>query len=550
MNIRKIIGGSQMFKKLILTALVTALALAGAASAATFTWQGDVDPNWFTPANWDVGVGLPVNGATGDVVMIRGVTLPNVNPNVSQPGALYQQLYIESDGILDVSGGNTTTYGTLGSGSSYNQISDGTWNMLAGGTSNMAQNLYVGHTDTAGSLAYMNIYSGGLMRTGGVLTMGGRRGHGEMYIYGGGTYNLFNNIRWNYLTAAGLTETSFIKIYSGAVWNWTLDRVSTDEVGWAVRNNRIVAGDPGFEVVATYDSTANSTLIRTIRYTRAYLPTYNPALFNDAVNVNVANLSTPTGTIDLGWTKPEPSNPSMPIQSTVYFGTANPPTTAIATSIPGNSVTGVAIDKLQNYYWKVDSYDPNKLAAYLADPNFPNPLSPGDVWSFNTQNLAPITSAQTSPVRIWLVSGSANTTLNGTAVDDGYPLPSPTLTYTWTQTDTTKDVLATPAVGADVTLYFGSTGVTNYVPQTRNFSVVCNDGLATGPAYAVSVTVYNTACLAGQAANGVTVGDVYPLAVTSGSVTVVGDCMVNFKDFARLALDWMKCKTTDGICPL
>jgi hypothetical protein len=528
-----------MFKRLILTALVAAFALAGVVSAATFTWQGDNSQAWNDPNNWDIGVGLPTNGAGGDVVLINATVLPNRDPNVVVQGALYQQMYIQNNGVLNVSAGDTTNYGILGSGSSYNNVNDGIWNIQAGGTSNMSQNLYIGHTDTAGSQAYMNIYSGGLMRTGGVLTFGGRRGNGEMNIYGGGIYNLFNNIRWEHLPVGGMVYTSKLRIYKGGVWNWSLDRVSTDEVGWAVRTNRVVAGDVGYEILAVYDSVANSTAITTTRYMRAYLPTYVPALINNSANTNTAALYAASGTIDLGWTNPEPSNPSMPVTSDVYFGLAGGALTQIAAGITANTVTGVAINKLNNYEWRIDSHDPNMEAAHLLDPNKPEGLTTGDVWSFNTQNIAPIASAETSPQRIWLVSSAASLTLNATATDDGYPLPSPTLTYTWSQTPAgAVDILPSPVVAQNVTLNF--TSAVGTLPQTRTFQVVCGDGALDGPAYAVEVRIYANGCLAGQNATGVTVGD----------INSTSDCMVNFKDFARLAGDWMKCKTTDGICPL
>jgi hypothetical protein len=258
------------------------------------------------------------------------------------------------------------------------------------------------------------------------------------------------------------------------------------------------------------------------RYTRAYDPVYTPALINNSANTNTAQLYAATGTIDLSWTKPLPSDPCQAITNKLYFGTDNPPTTEITLgSNTDNFKNGIAIEKFKTYYWKVDSYDPNTMVE-----------TPGDVWTFNTNNIAPISSAESSPQRIYLVSGAASITLHGSAQDDGYGDPTPpTLTFTWQQVDTT-DVLPGPVNTADVKLDFTSA-------ITRTFRLTCSDGAATGPAYDVEVRCFENGCLAGRDATGTTVGD----------LQTTPDCMVNFKDFAIFASNWNTCKNYDGICP-
>ena len=542
-----------MFRKLILTALIMAWGLSGAVSAADFTWVGGSSSSWNDQNNWDV-LGVPSNpvpatGYPGDNVYINSVTTNTCNVNAT--GAVYMALYVQNDGFMTISAGTDGTvtggaWGAAGNGSSYNMISDGTVNVS--GSWDMAQNLYIAHTDTAGSYGLLNILPTGVVRTKGVLTIAGRRGAGEMNIWG--KYYLVQGARLDYLPVQSmLPYTETVHIYQGGQWVWTGDHItnttdSWNNLPWWVANGHLVSGTPGYGVQYSYDLTNNVTNITVARYLKAYNPVYSsPAVVNDTVNVNVIPIPAPatSGTVNLGWTKPIQSGvgEANSVQSSVYFGTDNPPMTKIAGPILTNSVAGVPIAKYNNYYWQVNSYDPNS-----------NVTTPGDVWSFNTQNEAPVASS-TSPARTWLVGGVANITLSATATDDGYPAPT-TLTYTWTQTDTTKDILASAYVGQNVPLYFGTAfgaTVTQYAPVTRNFQVVCSDGAVTGPAYAVAVIVYTNACLAGQAATSVTTGDIYPAAVTSGTTTVVGDCLIDFKDFALLASTWNTCKTTDKICP-
>jgi hypothetical protein len=535
-----------MFRKLILTALVATISIAGAASAADFTWVGNgpnLSDKWSDPNNWNIN-GLPSNprtGYSGDNVFINAVTPPARDPNVGVVGAVYMALYLQSDGVLNVRAGTNGTWGLAGNGSSYNMISDGVANVWGSWT--MAQNLYIAHTDTAGSYGTVNIYNGGTIRTQGVLTIGGRQGNGELNIYNGALYILGNGIRWNYLTAAGNTYNSHLNIYPGGTMQWINNRTGSvnaaspaGDLTRDIRDGYTRAGVIGYEVKGSYDANTNYTIMTVARYLRAYLPVYTPALLNDGVNINRVMMTSDTGTIGLSWTKPMASNPSKPITNTAYFGQTNPPTGAILTASEANSVSSVPIEKSKTYYWKVDSTDPNTGVT-----------TAGDVWTFDTQNVAPIAAAETSPVRIWFSTSTATTTLHATVTDDGYPLPTPTYTYRWEQVDT-NDVLPGPVTTQDVTISIPSS-LSTARPITRSFRVTASDG-STGPAYTVEVRAFDTPCLAGKDVAGVTVGDIWPLATTTPAVTA-GDCVVNFKDVAQLCKEWLTpCKIYDGVCPL
>jgi|GEM_PF-5632552 len=509
-----------MYKKLILTAAVIALGLTGYATAVTFTWVGVDSEEWHDPNNWNVGGVLPQAGV--DTVMINGVEAPNYDPNITVVGQGAMDLYVGSNGTLNILAGVVDDWGLATNGSSYNKIDDGSLNVW--GSYRMAQNLYVGCANSGGGDGVVNIYPGGWLQPNGVLTMTGWSGDSsEMNI--SGTLRLGGGARWNYSIGGRTPDGTVVRMYLGGLWRWSGDHVSntTDQdnnVQNLIDRGLLVSGVTGYEVKSTYDGTNDWTDIYIERYLRAYSPVYSPALLNDGVNVNRVDMSTASGTIDLSWTKPMDSNDLTPVTSTVYFGTDNPPTTAIATDIAGNSVTGVAIDKLNDYFWQVDSTDPNTGV-----------MTPGDVWAFDTQNVAPIASAEESPQRIWLVSGAASITLHGAMTDDGYPLPSPTYTYTWEQVDA-NDILPGPVSTQDVTLNFTAASTTSY-------RVTCSDGQDTGPAYTVEVRVFDTACEAGRDATGTTVGDLQS----------TPDCMVNFKDFALMAANWNVCKNYDSVCP-
>ena len=147
----------------------------------------------------------------------------------------------------------------------------------------------------------------------------------------------------------------------------------------------------------------------------------NPDPANNAVNLD------PTSVMSLSWDRPE-SRTGGTVLCSVWFGT-DP-------NIPDNSVLildqqdadSVAVSNLnsdQDYYWRVDCYDPND-GDYI--------VTEGSVWTFNTANIAPVVDAGDKQ-SVWLESGSAVASLDATATDDGQPDPPGELSYLWELAD-------------------------------------------------------------------------------------------------------------------
>lgn len=103
-------------------------------------------------------------------------------------------------------------------------------------------------------------------------------------------------------------------------------------------------------------------------------------------------------------------------------------------------------------------------------------------WIFDTINTAPIADAGPDQ-NAWLVSGSVDVELAGTATDDGYPVDA-TLGYTWTQTAGAS--VGTIADVANPTVTMTSAG-------TYTFQLVADDGLGNSEPDSVTITVYTEA---------------------------------------------------------
>jgi len=486
-----------MSTKLILATLVAAASLAGSASAIDYAWLGTASDQWNDAANWNNGVPT----TTGDgYTTIGAVTAPAKDPNIpaGQTGRV-AGLNVNSGGHLYVSG--TLTTGSSGTG--YANIHAASIIDIYG-TLDVTKNLYVGMD--AGT-ATVNVRPGGKIvpHSGTTLTLGqgAAANIGSINIWG--TVN-FAALRWGYQNGTGRmtmyddgtfaipgNSQTFLqsKIDAGELKSGTKAHIPS--VSWTV--------DP------------NVTTVRLIHAPYATAPAYTPALIGTSAQLNGA-----TGTITLSWDNPIPSDGSRPVTNNVYFG-LNDGTTLpqVAGGITANFVT-VGIDKLKSYAWRVDSYDPNTSVT-----------TTGFVWTFNTNNTAPTVTAETGPIWTWLAAGSL--TLHATAADDGYPLPS-SITYTWSQTDTTKDVLASPVTGQNVTLPFP-------YAMTFNFQVVASDGSATSTAWPVQVRVFSTPCAAAK--------DKSAAAVLPGDFNK--DCTVNVVDLVIVINDWLRCTSADGVCP-
>ena len=173
----------------------------------------------------------------------------------------------------------------------------------------------------------------------------------------------------------------------------------------------------------------------------------------------------PSSVSQLSWTRPEPRIAGNTVLCDVWFGSdPNVPnsSTLILDKQDADSVAVGPLESDQDYYWRVDCYDPNGLDEIKTE---------GFIWTFNTANIAPLVEAGDKQ-KVWLESGSAAVTLDGTASDDGQPDPPAQLSYTWTVIEGPSDVSYNPSNQVeDPTVTFTAAG--DYV-----FELMVSDGLA------------------------------------------------------------------------
>jgi hypothetical protein len=315
-----------------------------------------------------------------------------------------------------------------------------------------------------------------------------------------------------------------INLYQGAdLW---VGGNSSGGLGTGVVSGNVVSMVPGLAPVIDYNSVNNNTHLYLARPYKAT----TPSPLNGST---IQSMSTPSQTVSLSWTKPLPEDVAKPVTSSVYIST-DPNmvigVTTLATGIAGNSVD-YTVDKLNTYYWRVDSTDPNKAV----------PLTTGDVWSFNTNNTAPtvgISAPQQTTagdVAFWL-PGNTTATVTSVVTDDGYPIGGP-VTYQWMD-DPNNNGTGT-VVSTDPTMSVTYTTVAEgaTVSTDHRYRLTVNDGsVATVRTFLVRVFV-NTCVASGRLAgyDGLT-GD------------FSGDCKVSFTDFATFANNWAMCNATGGVC--
>jgi hypothetical protein len=127
----------------------------------------------------------------------------------------------------------------------------------------------------------------------------------------------------------------------------------------------------------------------------------------------------------LSWTNPAPRIPGDTITCDVYFGTDPNLTATGDKKVSKQAVSSYYAGTLlpnTTYYWRVDCYDPVGAG--------PEIKTTGMLWSFTTENQAPVVDAGAKQT-VWMTSGSVIVPMNATVTDDGFPVPS-TLTYAWT----------------------------------------------------------------------------------------------------------------------
>jgi hypothetical protein len=164
----------------------------------------------------------------------------------------------------------------------------------------------------------------------------------------------------------------------------------------------------------------------------------------------------------------------------------------------------------QRYFWAVDIYDagPEEKPTY------------GPTFDFYAGNLAPVVYAG-DDVTTWLDNGSVDVALAGTVTD-----VDPTTTV-WTVVSEpddpdSPDAVITDAAASNTSITLSALG--EYVLQLQ-----ADDGEFTG-SDTMMINVYSDSCEAAKSLPGYV-----PL---DGDVN--GDCMVDFRDFALISVNWLE----------
>lgn len=126
-------------------------------------------------------------------------------------------------------------------------------------------------------------------------------------------------------------------------------------------------------------------------------------------------------------------------------------------------------------------------------------------------------------------NGDAAVKLSGTVADDGLPDPPAACTVQWTQVSGPSTVTIDPANTLETTVYLPSLG-------TYVFRMTADDSNMTG-SDTVQIYVGTNPCDAAQNTPG----------YTANAADFNRDCMVNLKDFAAFAAQWLDCNSY--VCP-
>ncbi|MEJ5259818.1 MAG: hypothetical protein WHS88_06475 [Anaerohalosphaeraceae bacterium] len=159
-----------------------------------------------------------------------------------------------------------------------------------------------------------------------------------------------------------------------------------------------IGGDNEVEVASKEHATFNPPML-TLPNAYAVRRASNPVPANN-VKVTIGQYST------LSWTNPEPNLPEGQITCDVYFGETEPNAllphyglTLLASGVTGNSVPMPQLAPYKTYYWVVDTYDTSRTPEYVQ----------GKVWTFNTNNSAPVVNAGPDQF-VWLTRTIVDTT--------------------------------------------------------------------------------------------------------------------------------------------
>jgi len=394
-------------KAICLISFILVLVLTGSAPAATYLWDnGGEGALWNVPENWDPDV---VPGAA-DTARINLTDLPDANCIIdSSVVADCQTVYVDSNSVLNMTGGTLTTGGHIRIGEPSD--SNAFFIMNAGTATSLNGRLWVGMNGKGTFImngGELNIYekieigknasgNGSVYMYGGTMNFQGSstdleiasRGTGVLYIYGG-VINVEDQIKLAQGSAEQTTGDARLYLYGGTI------------TAGGLRNPAEVFGNRQIDVTeGTLILTGDDTSVVSEYINRGWMVGYGGLGILNVTYTSDPNQTTVTARMldpELAW-DPSPRHldtvertsdgpalgwvPGVYAAShDVYFGT-DPNAVNDANNVPGMwpqfkgsqdpcSYYPEPLELGKTYYWRIDEV--NEL-----DPNSP---WKGIVWEF------------------------------------------------------------------------------------------------------------------------------------------------------------------------
>ncbi len=490
-----------MQKKFLLTAAaVLLMSIAGGVFAASPSWTGDFSTDLMNKYNWSTQA-APIPGDS--LTIIAGsyydpIYAAGVNNDV-------MVATVEASGMMTISSGRLRLTGTSDTSLTVRGNRPGV--LVTGGELFCSKNVYLGrNNDNA-----MITVTGGKFTVGsaGVMTVGYQSTSAVLNIWGG-EVDLGNGLRIAHQGGSGtidIRSPGTAKVNVGAT---TIDLVR----GWITSGN--IVSQAGYEpnaieFIDTTDANTPSILIRA-------LPVYYAAGPSPAVG---AHRTAQNGQV-LSWVNPLPRNPGDTVTSNVYFGTNTNPSTMIASNYSGASIQVNTLPET-TYYWRIDSRDSNGGSPIVTT---------GNVWNFDTK-ITPTVSVGYSGRQAALRVSDSPSDVNAVAVlvasasDDGYPSP---LTYSWSAGDNDPNVTFSDRNALNPTATFNTP--TKDYPLTLT---VFDGSQAASATVTVRVFASTDYCNAAK----------FPTNFAALTGDMNTDCVVDGKDLATLAAQWLECNSLD-----
>ena len=325
---------------------------------------------------------------------------------------------------------------------------------------------------------------------------------------------------WHHIAVVYDGPNRFLSLYvDGQVEDFVIGDPNTN--GWFVET------DENYRFGDGQGGTSGAGVIALMDDIRIYNHPLTQEDINNLLVVKTASNPDPEFGVSVGadlssvsWTNPEPTYSTDEISAEVFFGIdpnltegVNGTVKILSKTAGANSAPLPTLIAYEDYYWRVDCYDPHNGGTEVK--------TTGYTWYFSTDNIAP--SVNAGPDQI--VRLTDDVTMEGVVTDDGLPNPPGTVIYYWSGPD--------GVVFDNITDL--NTGVTFPDYGTYVLTLTATDSEAEN---SDDVQIYIPTCEDLRNDGGAIAGDI------SGPEGVP-DCLVNLNDFAIIALDWLYCNNPE-----